>query len=492
MLLSRAITIRPLVSRSSRCTMRAPATSAATRTAMQSAFSGPIPGTERMPHDLSMMTSASSICTMRNPRSRCASVPTMFGSSVTHPIIAMNPLAVIAFSSLFLQFVPSVACAQAPAPAPAEGPVKATPTTEDPSVWSESERGHLTRQTQLTFPDRFIKAGEAYFSPSGKEIIFQAVEQPAEGATADDFYAMFVAAIGSDASGKSILSNIRRVSPPHSANTCGWFDASRTNTVIFGSTLVAPQSTDAPGYQRATGRYKWQFPPEMRVVEVDLIEAGSIASGTMTPKVLVGDGSAYTAECTTTRDGRNLLHCTLVSGQGDIMVMDLKSGLTAPLVQIPGYDGGPFFSPDEKQICYRSDRNGDSLLQVYVSDIVRNDAGAIVGTSNERQLTANEYVNWAPYWHPNGKKLVYASSEVGHSNYEIFSVVLPTTGMTEVPRRERVTQAEGADVLPVFDTTGRRMMWTSQRGAGRSSQLWIADVVAPTGPVAPVAQSTVK
>ena len=94
-------------------------------------------------------------------------------------------------------------------------------------------------------------------------------------------------------------------------------------------------------------------------------------------------------------------------------------------------------------------------------------------------MTANEHVNWAPYWHPDGTRLVYASSEVGHSNYEIFSVEMGTGSAIESPRRLRITQAQGADVLPVFDSTGRRMMWTSQRGAGRTSQLWIADLVSP-------------
>lgn len=361
----------------------------------------------------------------------------------------------------------------------AQTPAAVPPVTEDPVLWIAAEREQLTGQTQLTFPERFMKAGEAYFSPDGQRIVFQAVEQPAAGETPDDFYAMYVADLGHDAAGKSNLTNVRRISPPHSANTCGWFDASRNNVVICGSTLVAPQSHDAPGYQRATGRYKWQFPPEMRVIEIDLDHAVDIASGKMQPKVIAGDGTAYTAECTTTRDGKNLLYCTLATGQGDIVVKNLSTGVVSPLVQVAGYDGGPFFSADEKHICYRSDRKGDSLLQVYVSDVVRGPDGSITGTTNERQMTANEHVNWAPYWHPDGTRLVYASSEVGHSNYEIFSVEMTTGSATDSPRRERITQAQGADVLPVFDSNGRRMMWTSQRGAGRTSQLWIANLVSP-------------
>ncbi|MSR45332.1 MAG: hypothetical protein EXS15_08300 [Phycisphaerales bacterium] len=362
----------------------------------------------------------------------------------------------------------------------AQSPVATPPVREDPARWRAAEHAQLSEQTQLTFPDRFFKAGEAYFSPDGGHIIFQAVEKPAEGEKPADFYAMFVADLSADASGAPRLTHIRRVSPPDSANTCGWFDASRSNMVIFGSTLVAPKSQDVPGFQRGSGKYRWQFPPEMRVVEVNFYHPEQIAAGSAKPAVIAGDGTAYIAECTTTRDGKHLLFCTLAAGQGDISVKNLKSGIVTPLIVAPGYDGGPFFSPDERHICYRSDRKGDSLLQVYISEIVRNEQGEITGATNERQLTANEYVNWAPYWHPSVPLLIYASSEIGHTNYEIFSVEVPAHGSSHAPIRGRVTHADGADVLPVFDGTGQRMMWTSQRGEGRSSQLWIANVVVPT------------
>lgn len=386
----------------------------------------------------------------------------------THtPIVAMNPT---------LVFIVCCALCQPSQDAATEKP------TQDPAIWREQEVGTLSGQTQLTFPSHFLKAGEAYFSPDGSRIIFQAVEAPKPGETAADFYSMYVARLHHDATTGYSLSDIIRISPDNSANTCGWFESAKPGFVVFGSTLVAPSSKEVPGYQRGTGRYKWQFPPEMRVVEVDLSQMARSAQGEQPPRVLAGDGSAYSAECTTSRDGQWLLYCTLANGQGDIMVKDLNKGTVTPLVVADGYDGGPFFSFDEKRLCYRSDRHGDSLLQVFVSDLVRDSSGAITGTANERQLTANEHVNWAPFWHPDGSRIIYASSEMGHNNYEVFSVGVPPmggSGTSAQPARSRVTFAEGADVLPVFDATGKRMMWTSQRGEGRSSQLWIADVVAP-------------
>ncbi len=90
----------------------------------------------------------------------------------------------------------------------------------DREDWREAERGILANHVQLTFPDRFVKAGEAYVSPGGSQIIFQAIEIPPEGEAADEFYTMFVADIAVDDRVRPTgLANVRKISPPGSANT---------------------------------------------------------------------------------------------------------------------------------------------------------------------------------------------------------------------------------------------------------------------------------
>ncbi|MBI1304240.1 MAG: hypothetical protein GC172_10705 [Phycisphaera sp.] len=342
------------------------------------------------------------------------------------------------------------------------GPPAATPAPQ-------AEPG-VSHARQLTFPDRFIKAGEAYFSPDMKKIVFQAIEVVAEGTEPDEFYAMFVCDVVRDAAGDITgVSSIVRISPKGSANTCGWFHPTDPNRVLFASTVTAPTAEHAPGYQRGTSRYRWAFPPETRIVEVDLAKADGTAAS-LTP--LEGDGKAYAAEGSWSPDGRFLLFCSLESGDGDLYIRDLKTGARTLVVSAPGYDGGPFFSPCGKRICYRSDRNRDNLLQVFVADLVFGADGSITGIANETQLTDNEHVNWCPFFRPDGKTIVYASSEVGHRNYEIFEVSLPADASTPVVRR-RVTEADGADVLPVFSPDGTWILWTGQRHEGRSSQLYV-------------------
>ncbi|MHC5002460.1 MAG: TolB family protein [Planctomycetota bacterium] len=348
--------------------------------------------------------------------------------------------------------------------------------------WQTAEAGILENHVQLTFPARFHKAGEAYFSPDDRRVIFQAVETPPEGRAPDQFYGMFVADVDHDATGRlSGLSNIRRLSPEGSANTCGWFHPTDRDLVVFASTVTPPTDQTPPGFERLSGRYRWMFPPEMRIVTCRISEADGTAR---TLKVIQGDGQAYQAEGSWSRDGRWLLFCSLQSNMGDLFVKDTGTGAITRIVEAGGYDGGPFFSPDGRRICYRSDRRGDHYLQLFVGHLAFDEQGAIVGLEREYQLTDNGAVNWCPYWHPGGRHLVYASSAVGHRNYEVFICDADPgnlSGSSGTIRygiaQRRLTHAEGADVLPVFNRDGSIMMWTAQRDPSGTSQLWAADFV---------------
>lgn len=350
--------------------------------------------------------------------------------------------------------------------------------------WREAEQGILANHVQLTFPDRFVKAGEAYVSPGGAQIIFQAIETPPEGEAADEFYAMFVADIAVDGRGRPTgLANVMKISPPGSANTCGWFHPGDPGRVLFASTIGPPTESHPPGYQRSTGRYRWMFPSQMTIVGCHLPTANAAVNDLVE---LVGNEGAYLAEGSWSPDGRHLLYCSLQSNEGDLFVLDTASATPRPrrIVSAGGYDGGPFFSPDGRRICYRSDRRGDHRLQLYVADLAFDEAGSIVGIEREYQLTDNEHVNWCPFWHPGGRHLVYATSEMGHHNYEVFLIdadpgTLDGSGgsIKYGTRKRRVTYASRADVLPAFDSDGSRMVWTSRRGASGSVQLWMADFV---------------
>ena len=369
-----------------------------------------------------------------------------------------------------------------------------------------AEEPFLADLVQLTTPDAFSRAGEAYFSPDGRWIIFQAVPT---GATTNA-YAMYVARLARDERSGLIsgLTDITQVSPPDSVNTCGWFHPTLPGVVLFGCAR-GPLSDDQPaGYSRDRSRYTWAFPREMEIVTrtVRAVVEREVRDEGMRARLLaradvdqpqpMWTGDGYDAEASWTADGRAVLHTWMdpQTQDANIYVRILETGERRPLVVAEGYDGGPFFSPDGKWICYRSDRRGDNMLQLFVAELTFDQAGLPSGIAREIQLTDNDAVNWAPFWHPDGRFLAYATSQVGHDNYEVFAIPFdPADPKPAEPAR--ITDAPGFDGLPVFNARASLMMWTAQRGddsanAGRaSSQLWIARTTSrtPAGLGAPTA-----
>lgn len=382
--------------------------------------------------------------------------------------------------------------------------------------WRQAEAPVLTDQTQLTFPEEFTKAGEAYFDLSTKWVIFQAVSRQDAGADPDAPYAMYVAKLTRDEDGSITgIETPIRVSNPGSANTCGYFSPNVPQQIIFGSTMTAPKEEGHAGYQRAKSKYAWMFPSEMEIVTRWVPEIARsyalkvyVPERMTHPRVLIERPGGYDAECSYSPDGRFVLF----AGQNpdtqdiDIYVWDSHDQSVRRIVEAPGYDGGPFFSPTGTRICYRSDRAKNDLLQLYVADLTFNDDGAVTGISREYRLTNDQNVNWAPFWDPTGKFLIFTTSRLGHHNYEVYSITAPAPGFVpegvEVGQRpgpggkgtvetidcsgsvasKRITHAAGFDGLPVFNSDGTLMMWTSQRGAEiagedrPSSQIWVAKV----------------
>ena len=127
------------------------------------------------------------------------------------------------------------------------------------------------------------------------------------------------------------------------------------------------------------------------------------------------------------------------------------------LTNSPGYDGGPFISPDGKWVVFRSDRKREDYLQIYV--------GGIDG-ANETALTDNEGVNWAPYWHPTEPWIIWTgadhSNPSARPNYDLMLMEYKKDGGKITPGPiTRITENPTADVLPVFSPDGKKLMWTS-------------------------------
>jgi TolB protein len=325
-----------------------------------------------------------------------------------------------------------------------------------PPDWQAQETAHLHNIRQVT--STFVRAGEGYFSPDGKQIIFQAEEK----GTGNPFYQIFVLDLASG--------SFHRVSPGLGKTTCSYFRPDGKK-IVFASTHLDPEARKhyAEEYRqreqdRLSGtrrRYQWDFDPYM-----DIFEANPDGS----ELVRLTDAAGYDAEGSYSPDGKQIVFCSERDGNRELYIMDADGKNVRQVTHAPGcYNGGPFFSPDGKRVIFRSDRKKKDALQLYVIN---------ADGTGERALTDDvNWVQWGPYWYRDGRHIIYAGAD--HSNptvrpnYDLWWMDI------ETGKKTRITYSPAADLLPVFSPDGKKLMWTSTRTADHSSQLFLADFTPP-------------
>lgn len=312
------------------------------------------------------------------------------------------------------------------------------------------EKPVLAHVSQVTFRSMGLdKAGEAYFSPDGRRITFQAY--PA-GKQDYQIYVMNVDGTG-----------LEMVSTGQGATTCAYFHPDGTK-LLFASNHLDPRPATLPEDIRAKAEqagmrnYAWSFYPGMDMFEYTF--------ATRQLKRLT-DADGYDAEGSYSPDGRQIVFTSMRDGNQEIYICDADGGSPRRITNVAGYDGGPFFSPDGRRIVYRSDRVGDGNMQIFVNTI---------DGANEKAITGNDVLNWCPYWHPSGRYLIFTRADHrGRPNYDLYLV------SDDGARQQRVTFDPAFDGLPAFSDDGKKLMWTSKRGGLSEAQVFIADFTPPAG-----------
>ena len=330
----------------------------------------------------------------------------------------------------------------------------------DTDSWQTSEQAFLKNITQLT--SEFVRAGEGYFSPDAKSIIFQAEDKE----SGNPFYQIYTMDL---ANKKSV-----RVSPGIGKTTCSYLSPDGKK-ILFASSHLDPKSKEYYGEEyklrdeeKKAGKrrtYKWDFDPAM-----EIFEANPDGSGMKR----LTDSPGYDAEASYSPDGKSIVFCSNRSGAEnlELYIMDSDGKNVRQLTNAPGcYNGGPFFSPDGKRIIFRTDRKKKDTLQIHVID---------VDGKNDRTLAENlAWVQWCPFWYSDSKHILFAAAD--HStmmrpNYDLYWMNVDSG------KQQRITFAPGADILPVFTKDGKKMMWTSTRDGRSPAQLYIADFTPPQNP----------
>ncbi|MDR3646239.1 MAG: hypothetical protein P4L22_01720 [Candidatus Babeliales bacterium] len=308
------------------------------------------------------------------------------------------------------------------------------------------EQPALQNIRQLTYTSMgFEKAGESYFSPDGKTIIFQAVPKGKE------HYQIYTLRIGETMP--------EMVSTGKGACTCAYFRPDGKK-IIFASSHEDPDldktKQAVPGYKKDNSKYSWEFTPYMNIYEAN--PDGTELKGLTT-------GPDYKAECAYSSDGKQIVFASNMHGRMNIYTMNADgTNIKQITFEDNVYIGGPFFSPDAKKIIYRADYEKEHYLQIYCME---------ADGKNKIQLTNNGAVNWAPYWHPNGEVIAYTTSLHGHHNYEIYLMNIKS-GVNY-----RLTYHPTFDGLPSFSKDGKQIIWTSKRSDDKTCQIFLADFLLP-------------
>jgi Tol biopolymer transport system component len=150
-----------------------------------------------------------------------------------------------------------------------------------------------------------------------------------------------------------------------------------------------------------------------------------------------------------------------------------------------GYDGGPWWSYDGKKIVYRAEHpqtpeQVKDYKALYARGLIRPGNLEIwvmnADGSGKHQVTRNGAANFAPYWLPDGKRIVFASNVTNTKDpagFDNYIVNEDGSGL------ERITYYPGFDAFPMFSSDGKRLVWASNRNGTveHETNIFVADWV---------------
>jgi Tol biopolymer transport system component/Zn-dependent protease with chaperone function len=314
---------------------------------------------------------------------------------------------------------------------------------------------HLRNAKQLTFGG---ENAEAYFSADGKKLTMQT--------TRGEFPCDRIFTMNIDGT------DVRQISNGHGVTTCSFWAPDGQRLIYCSTHLVDDTCPPKPDYSRG---YVWALHKGYDVFSCK-------PDGSDLKRLT--DSPGYDAEAVYSPDGSKILFTSARDGDLELYMMNPDGSDQVRLTHELGYDGGAFFSPDGKMICYRANHPTDSADVADYKNLLAE--GLIRPTtlelwvmnadgSGKRQVTHNGAANFCPFFHPDGKRLIFASNmtDPKKRNFELFMINLDGTG------QEQITFEPTFDGFPMFNKDGTKLVWASNRHDAKlgETNIFIADWV---------------
>jgi TolB protein len=305
-------------------------------------------------------------------------------------------------------------------------------------LWVTGEK-HLRNIKQLSSGG---ENAEAYFSADDKQLIFQSTR---DGHECDQIYTMNIDG-----------SNVKLVSTGTGRTTCSYFFPNGKRILYSSTHLGGKECPPRPDFSKG---YVWAVYPSFDIFTARP-DGSDLKRLTSTP--------GYDAESTITRDGKEIAFTSMRDGDLDIYTMNADGKNVKRLTTELGYDGGPFWSYDGKQIVYRAyhpqtEQEKTEYATLLKSNLIHPTTLEIwvmnADGSNKRQVTHNGKANFAPYFFPDGKRVIFASNmnDPKGRNFDLYMINVDGTGL------EQITFNETFDGFPMFTSDGKKLAFASNR-----------------------------
>lgn len=262
------------------------------------------------------------------------------------------------------------------------------------------------------------------------------------------------------------------VSTGKGRTTCSYF-LPNDDMIVYASTHLG--GDDCPPEPSREDGYVWPLYSSYDIFTADL--DGNIIEQ-------LTDSKGYDAEATVSPKGDKIVYTSTISGDIELWTMDIDGSNKKMITDELGYDGGAFFSPDGEQIIFRASRpKTEEEIKEYKELLARD---LVKPTNMElfvcqadgselRQITNLGNANWAPFFHPSGKKVIFSSNHKSERGFpfNLFMINTDGTGL------EQITFDGQFDSFPMFSRDGTKLVFSSNRNNGgtRNTNLFIADWV---------------